>query len=724
SIGSVQAVGGDVVYGPPAANPVAGKETGDISRLDIENSLRFNNLLTTLNLTAAGLHQVLEHGVAASGPGQTQGRYPQVSGVRFSYDQTLAPGARLLNAIIVDENDITLDTLVHEGMLHGDPGRVFRVVTLNFLSTGGDGYPFSTLGWDLVDLPTLPDAGPQQADFAVAGSEQDAFAEYIRHFHSAPGAEYAMAETPASEDHRIQEVNHRTDCILPPLYYADVDGDGYGDPNVFVTNCPGGAPDGHVTDNTDDCPLIAGRAGDSCDDGDPNTINDLITADCNCVGTPVGDCTNDLTIEFVTDANGTEIAWAIEPLAGGDALCGGAGLPSNAVVTADCCLPDGCYRLVVTDAGGDGIAGGGYVLRTADGERIIDNTGNFSTGSVSSVADGFCLPLGDDRPISTSCDRTWWQSGNYLVAAGNPAVSAEFGVSNATSGYEFWFYDPNGGLSFRKFRNHATSDGFAPNNAMRAAHIKLNNWAAANHLQDNVLYNVRIRGVVDGTELPYGPACRVVLDPVAAACTPTGLNDIAGHPNFSCGVSRTWGGPNSMANRLYARSVGGANKYQFEFSNADEGYLAVVQSNTVIRHLNWSSQPALNVGSTYQVRVRASKDGGTTWCNWGWACEVTIAPGVAPGGESFAALGQAGVSLWPNPNNGQQLWMEVAGLTDDVRTIAIDIHDLSGKRVIAREVKAQHGAMNMDLDGLAAGTYVVAITAGDQRFVERLVIAD
>jgi hypothetical protein len=109
---------------------------------------------------------------------------------------------------------------------------------------------------------------------------------------------------------------------------------------------------------------------------------------------------------------------------------------------------------------------------------------------------------------------------------------------------------------------------------------------------------------------------------------------------------------------------------------------------------------------------------------------VTIAPGVAPGGENLALDGM-GVVVWPNPNNGRQLWMAIDGLTDDVRTIAVDVHDLGGKRVMARGIAlptgqagAQHGAMRVDLGGLASGTYVVAITAGDQRHVERLVIVD
>ncbi len=36
-----------------------------------------------------------------------------------------------------------------------------------------------------------------------------------------------------------------------------------------------------------DCPELEANIGDSCDDNNPNTENDVITADCECVGTPV-----------------------------------------------------------------------------------------------------------------------------------------------------------------------------------------------------------------------------------------------------------------------------------------------------------------------------------------------------------------------------------------------------------------------------------------------------
>jgi len=175
-IGYVNAVGSNVVLEPPVANPTAGKLQGDISQLDIENSLRFNNQLSLLTLTANGLKAILEHGVRATAPGVTPGQFPQISGVRFSYDPTRPQLSRIISAVIVDTAGQTIDTLVANGQVYGDTARNFRIVTLNFLAGGGDSYPFVALGSNRVDLSTLPPAGPGLAGFAVAGSEQDAFA--------------------------------------------------------------------------------------------------------------------------------------------------------------------------------------------------------------------------------------------------------------------------------------------------------------------------------------------------------------------------------------------------------------------------------------------------------------------------------------------------------------------------------------------------------------------
>lgn len=117
---------------PPLGNPEAGKPTGAVSQLDIVNSLRCNNGLTLLTLTADGLRHVPDHGLRTLTATNTQGLLPQISGVNFSFDLTEAPGARIQNAMTVNETGDLLDVLVRDGVLVGGAAREIRIVTLNF----------------------------------------------------------------------------------------------------------------------------------------------------------------------------------------------------------------------------------------------------------------------------------------------------------------------------------------------------------------------------------------------------------------------------------------------------------------------------------------------------------------------------------------------------------------------------------------------------------------
>ncbi|WP_288917771.1 5'-nucleotidase C-terminal domain-containing protein, partial [uncultured Synechococcus sp.] len=63
-IGSIDVVSGSKTT--TTANSTANKAAGAISTLDIENSLRFNNSLSLVTITATKLKELLEHGVAAT----------------------------------------------------------------------------------------------------------------------------------------------------------------------------------------------------------------------------------------------------------------------------------------------------------------------------------------------------------------------------------------------------------------------------------------------------------------------------------------------------------------------------------------------------------------------------------------------------------------------------------------------------------------------------------
>lgn len=213
-IGAIDGQTGELL--PTQANPLSGKLETEVSRLDIENTLRFNNGLTLITVTAAGLKQVLEHAVAATGPGATPGQFPQIGGLAFAYDVTLPVGSRVLSAAVKDADGAMIDEVVRAGAVHGDPARAIRMVTLNFMASGGDGYPFPMLGTDRVDL--LSGMAGGSATFANDGSEQDAMAEYLAARHPDTTTAFDAAELSPGQDGRIQSLAARSDSVaFPPL---------------------------------------------------------------------------------------------------------------------------------------------------------------------------------------------------------------------------------------------------------------------------------------------------------------------------------------------------------------------------------------------------------------------------------------------------------------------------------------------------------------------------
>ncbi|MCP9821703.1 esterase-like activity of phytase family protein [Cyanobium sp. L1E-Cus] len=222
-IGSVDVVSG--AKETTLANPSASKPEGAVSTLDIENSLRFNNSLSLVTVSASKLKELLEYGIASY---PNQGRFPQVSGLAFSFDLTKPANSRILNLAIQDSQGNDLDVVVRGGALVGDPARTFRMVTLNYLAggpgsttVGGDGYPFPTDAVqnvagpsNRVDLFNLTAASTGAARFSGDGTEQDALAEYLKVNYGTATTAYNQPETIAAQDQRLQNLALATDEVI------------------------------------------------------------------------------------------------------------------------------------------------------------------------------------------------------------------------------------------------------------------------------------------------------------------------------------------------------------------------------------------------------------------------------------------------------------------------------------------------------------------------------
>ncbi|MBL7938484.1 MAG: T9SS type A sorting domain-containing protein [Flavobacteriales bacterium] len=435
-------------------------------------------------------------------------------------------------------------------------------------------------------------------------------------------------------------------------------------------------------------------------------------------------CDDTVQLILRTDGFGAQTSWEMIGEGFTYTICSGSGFASNQEITATCCVPMGCMRLRVLDSAGDGMTTGGYVLKDQAGNRIIDNTNDGVFGAESSVSGNgtFCLPMSTDRPILSVCDKLDWVNSDFMVASPVPEVSAQWGIGDQTDdGYEFWFYDPDGTYSQRKFRNHATAGGFG-SGALRACYQRVGWLPSVNPIPTGVLLNVKVRGRVNGINNEWGTACRFKLDPVAAACPLTKLIDTPGHVYYSCGTTRT------RSQFVSAKGVSGANRYEFEFVNTADGYSHTIQSANYHRYLNWAT-PALVSGRTYQVRVRASRDNGASWCPWGEECTVTIAPSLAPtGGASALALPpvEERLTIWPNPSTGQELAFELDGVSTPLDGAGITVFDATGKQVFNQRQGIQDVQWRSTLrfpEQLPTGNYFLRIVAGDRSWNERFVVA-
>lgn len=222
-IGSIDGLTG--ALGPTLGNPTTGKLPGQISQLDIENTLRFNNALSLVTLTRAQLKEVIEHAVAATATGSTPGQFGQWGGISFSFDPAFPAGSRVRFAALTDPS-ASSPVIVAEGSVVGE--RPVRIVTLNFLAGGGDSYPFPNFEaadptfYNRVDL-NAAGTTTGAATFAPDGTEQDALAEYLAaNFSVTP---FGDAETSRRNDNRVQNLSARSDRVLGfvnPAFQIDI----------------------------------------------------------------------------------------------------------------------------------------------------------------------------------------------------------------------------------------------------------------------------------------------------------------------------------------------------------------------------------------------------------------------------------------------------------------------------------------------------------------------
>lgn len=159
---------------------------GEVTMGEVLEVLPFQNTLATFRLKGADVVASLESGVSQIEEGA--GRFPQVSGLRFTFDASAEPGSRI--------SDVQVQS--GDGWEPIDPDAVYTIATNNFMRTGGDGYSlFAENATDAYDYG--PGLEQVLADYLAANSPYQPYTDG-RITEAAAAEQMAQAEAPAAED--------------------------------------------------------------------------------------------------------------------------------------------------------------------------------------------------------------------------------------------------------------------------------------------------------------------------------------------------------------------------------------------------------------------------------------------------------------------------------------------------------------------------------------------
>jgi len=229
-------------------------------------------------------------------------------------------------------------------------------------------------------------------------------------------------------------------------------------------------------------------------------------------------------------------------------------------------------------------------------------------------------------------------------------------------------------------------------------------------LQAGQIYNVRVRARVNGLWGSYG------VQLPAAVGLPSNTQIIASQ----CGTTR------ALNQSVAAVNTCGATSYTFRFQHATEAERVVVRPGYVCQL--WLVTAPLTPGETYQVSVKVTQGGVDG--DYSTVCDITIAgpqaEGLAEDMMVSKVATEGGMGIYPNPNTGSEVRVELNGIEEGAHDVAVTIYDIYGK-LMTRDVFGHQGSQLSRLvrfeQNLATGMYLVHVTIDGNIFAtEKLIV--
>jgi len=129
-------------------------DEGPVTMGEVLTVLPFQNTLSTFFVSGQTIVEALENGVSQVEEGA--GRFPQVSGLRFTWDPAGEPGNRIRSVEVRDG----------DGWTDIDRAKTYGVVSNNFVRNGGDGYAVFESADNVYDFG--PDVADVTAEYLAA----------------------------------------------------------------------------------------------------------------------------------------------------------------------------------------------------------------------------------------------------------------------------------------------------------------------------------------------------------------------------------------------------------------------------------------------------------------------------------------------------------------------------------------------------------------------------